>query len=639
MRRAVAGLSALGLLLALAAPAEAARIRQRVVELRPDGDGLVQSERLEVLIENDADAREWRRYPIVVDDGRVDLEAVDLEVVDAAGKTVERVPRRKLEEGGALRLSGELFSSRRLLVARFDELAPRRSLRLDVTTRERPVYPGLTLVLELGEPQDRLRVRVAPGFENLRWRLSGDEQRFVVRRLGDGGLELVAEGVERYDPPAHAASTGRALLMLAWGAEREWADVGRWYESFARAAEPAPEITALAARLTQGLASPRAKAAALADYVQRRVRYEAVQIGEGGWRPSPAPEVMSRGWGDCKDKSRLLLDLLAAVGIDGHMALLRVLEGGHVDPEFPTAFQFNHAIVALPAAQLGPEPAAPAEAASGTADETATPALAPPVSGGLLWIDPTAPTGGLDWLLPSSRDRWALVVDGSASRLVRTPRQEGSERLRLELSGAVDEGGGFAGELRLALSGARALWWLERAEEGQQRRLRTSFDDFLKNWWPGANAGELRWERPPGPAPAIVLTTEVESDALVRGDPGRRWLRPPALDAFPDPRHLDGRARPVALDPGRWATRWDLALPADWCPAESADHELDSPIGRFAERVATVDGRLRLEREAELTRDLAEGEAIAELAELAVAESRSTRRRIRLRCAEGSSAG
>lgn len=86
----------------------------------------------------------------------------------------------------------------------------------------------------------------------------------------------------------------------------------------ARAADkalPTPDIRALAARLTQGMTDPRAKAQALYDWVSGNIRYVALALGNGGWVPRSADTILATGYGDCKDHVTLLQALLAAVNI------------------------------------------------------------------------------------------------------------------------------------------------------------------------------------------------------------------------------------------------------------------------------------------------------------------------------------
>lgn len=611
---------ALGLGLVLGASnAGAAVIESRTVELRPDGDGFIEHEVLNVHLVEVADTRDWARYPILLDD---DIELVDLvaKVIAPGGRMREKVSRRKLEEVGGV--GDSLYSSRRLAYIPFPALSVGESLHIEVTTRHRPVFPATVVFLEAGDATDRLRVRVAEGFPGLRWHLQASGDRFRLRPDG-GGVEVVAEGLPRSeDEDFVPAGDSTPKLHVAWGEASTWPAVGRWYDVFAPLdPQPAPEVRELAARLTAGMTAPRDKIGALTRHVQELVRYEAVQIGEGGWRPSPPAEVIARGWGDCKDKSRLLLDLLRASGIEGHMALLRAGFGEVVAEDMPSPFQFNHAIVAVPAAAAGALPT-------------------DPVAEGLLWIDPTATEGGAGWLLPSSQARQALLIDGADSRLVRTAELPDAEEMRLYLEGEVAENGTFSGKAQVVAKGTAALGWLAKLEGHDAVTVEESFSSLIRRRAPGAELGAIRWGRLPGDVPAVGLEAPVSVAGLVRGEAGHRWLRPGSLEPLPEPRILDGRVLPVALRAGTWRTAWRLRLPAGWCPPETEEASIDNTVGRWLDRLSLDgEGRLFLEREVEIRRQRVEGDAITSLAELAVAENRAARGRVRLRCGgEGAAA-
>src|SRR5262249_47320258 len=66
-----------------------------------------------------------------------------------------------------------------------------------------------------------------------------------------------------------------------------------------------------------------------------------------GVRPHASPIVLERGYGDCKDKAVLLIQLAKQVGVKLQFALLRTTNKGKVERDVPNQ-QFNHAIVYVP---------------------------------------------------------------------------------------------------------------------------------------------------------------------------------------------------------------------------------------------------------------------------------------------------
>ncbi len=108
---------------------------------------------------------------------------------------------------------------------------------------------------------------------------------------------------------------------------------------------PDDAIRAKVAELTDGLADPESKMAALFRYVTRSVRYLGVTYGDRpGVNPDPVTRTFANNAGVCKDKAGLLTAMLRIIGIDAYYTLnnpeRRVFGEAAVD-------QFNHAIVSV----------------------------------------------------------------------------------------------------------------------------------------------------------------------------------------------------------------------------------------------------------------------------------------------------
>ena len=130
---------------------------------------------------------------------------------------------------------------------------------------------------------------------------------------------------------------------------------------------------------------------AVLAFVHARVRYVAVELGIGGWKPADPETTLARGWGDCKALTVLATTLLRRAGIAAEAAAVAVGEGTLVDSEFPTLGVFDHMVVAVPARALG---------RPGIVDE----------SGAWVFLDPTATSPGLDRVPTYLRDRRLLLL-------------------------------------------------------------------------------------------------------------------------------------------------------------------------------------------------------------------------------------
>jgi len=189
-----------------------------------------------------------------------------------------------------------------------------------------------------------------------------------------------------------------------------WQDVGRWYAQLAaQSRQPSLEIKQKVAELTAKSAAPIDKIRALAKFVQRDIRYVAIEIGIGGFRPHEAQDIFSNHYGDCKDKATLLSTMLAQAGIQSYYVLVNV-DRGVVAPDFPTATEFDHVILAI---QL-PEDVDPNSGALYALGQD-------PKLGRVLFFDPTDPYVPLGYLPSALQANEGLLVTDNGGQLVKLP--------------------------------------------------------------------------------------------------------------------------------------------------------------------------------------------------------------------------
>lgn len=619
MRRSCSwfAVSLIALPLAGCAPLRAATVLERSVdvEIRPDGSVLERT-RLRVRLESPGDLSRWSPYFVPLDTNR-ELKDLSGSFTRPDGRKVN-LSRRDLDDH-QVAASSELHSSRVFRSVSFPGASVGSVLTLDYEVKERPYFPAGEIPLGSADAAGSLRVSVRGAGAGWRWRIDGALPGIQVQETA-GGVTVTATGLPALVPPnkAPAEAASGAVLRYSWGTEGGWEAVGRWYEEIlapvSRGAEP---VRAKARELTAGLAGQREKIEALADFARRQVRYVAVEVGIGGYRPAAPQQVMERLWGDCKDKAVLLIDLLREVGIEAYPALIRLDPQGRVDREFASPYQFNHLIVAVPAEALSLGPGAP-------------------VSGGYLFLDATQRIGGIDWLQPAIQDQEALVVRGGRGVLVRTPILGELEGWRLEVDLDLAAGGEASGSARLDLSGAAgaAFLDLQLAAKPQEvdRALRHLFAALLPA---GVALDDLRWRPAEGGVPNVVLEAKVRIPSLgVPAGEGALPVLPLPGDRaeLPSPGLLDGRALPVVTDPFESRLVWKVNLPKEDCKAEVQDVEVRNGLGSFRQTVAVRGRTLVLERGAGLRQRWIDPAAFPALKEIALAESRASKRRLRVTC-------
>ncbi len=132
---------------------------------------------------------------------------------------------------------------------------------------------------------------------------------------------------------------------LGFATDGTWKSIGEWYAQLSKDRLVAsPEIAAKAQELTAGKTDFFDKTEAIAEFLQRELRYVAIEVGVGGIQPHAAADVFRNRYGDCKDKATLLSAMLSTVGV--HSALMLVDTDGFIDPDAPAA-EGDHMIAAI----------------------------------------------------------------------------------------------------------------------------------------------------------------------------------------------------------------------------------------------------------------------------------------------------
>jgi tetratricopeptide (TPR) repeat protein len=199
---------------------------------------------------------------------------------------------------------------------------------------------------------------------------------------------------------------------------QSWDEVGRWYSGLERdRVKPDQTIREKAAELTGSAKTDREKVEALYDFVAPRYRYVGISFGVGRFQPHSAADVLSDGYGDCKDKHTLLAALIKGAGLDAYPVLIH--HERKLDENVPSPAQFDHVITFVP---LGSGP-----------DEAGN------LKG--IWLDSTTEVAPFRMLVASIRNKKALLVPPNApAQIVTTPADlPTANRQTLKVAGKINQ--------------------------------------------------------------------------------------------------------------------------------------------------------------------------------------------------------
>ncbi len=87
------------------------------------------------------------------------------------------------------------------------------------------------------------------------------------------------------------------------------------------------------------------RAVAALRFVQDEIRYLGIEMGTGTHRPANPNKTFSQRFGDCKDKSYLLVTMLTAMGIDATPVLINSSEKHSISQWLPSPIAFDHVTV------------------------------------------------------------------------------------------------------------------------------------------------------------------------------------------------------------------------------------------------------------------------------------------------------
>lgn len=197
--------------------------------------------------------------------------------------------------------------------------------------------------------QQRRVTLLAPEGRNIHWKFNGGgaSDTPTPEVTVQGGLRRTR--FEARDLPGvtveSGAPRGSAPRWLQFSEFADWAEVARWAEPlFPPDASLPPELTPLVQRWLR-LPTRAEQASQALQWVQTQIRYYSVSLGESSHRPHSPAEVLANRYGDCKDKTFLLMRLLQAMGIPARAVLASLgAPRGPLD-QLASPMAFDHAVV------------------------------------------------------------------------------------------------------------------------------------------------------------------------------------------------------------------------------------------------------------------------------------------------------
>jgi transglutaminase-like putative cysteine protease len=402
---------------------------------------------------------------------------------------------------------------------------------------------------------------------------------YIDEEPGDPSLTYLAPWLAvSYFPPEGRATLGKSFT--------KWSDVSRWLSELADPqSSPNDAITAKAQSLVSGAASELDRIRAIGRYVQN-VHYISIQTGigrGGGYRPHLAADVLTKSYGDCKDKANLMRAMLKAVGITSYPVTIFSGDPYYVREEWPSPQQFNHCIIAVK-----------------VKDETQTPTVINhPALGRLLIFDPTdddTPVGDLPF---HEQGSLALIVAGDAGSLTRMPlTPPEANRLDRQIEATLGPDGALSASLREQAVGQGAA----RFRALFHHLAKPDLTKYIERWVSyGAKGAAVAKIEPSDDATLGRFSLDVQFTSGSYGQlmQGRLLVFKPAIVGRREALSLVGSSRkhPVRLESEAFGESVHIKLPSGFEVDELPDPvKLDTPFGKYSATYEVKEGSLLFKR-------------------------------------------
>jgi tetratricopeptide (TPR) repeat protein/transglutaminase-like putative cysteine protease len=316
----------------------------------------VQTVHSELHADNDAGAMRLGQVQVGFNTGRQDLQIVDAYTLKPDGTKLPvdtsaiyvRLPQDDANEG--------MVTDQRVKVIIFPQMAAGdTAVYTAKIINSKPIFPGIFTYGQAFSPSSPVKeVRdsiTAPKDMNLR-----TETHDIDFKSEDHGGTVTYRW--HYSSPTARATPDAEVspmdLMPRYFASnfKDYAELGRAYQTVAGPKiAVTPKVAALADKLTAGVSDPREQTRKLYEWMASHVRYIAIELGQGTIVPHDVDDILTYGYGDCKDHDTLMRALLKAKGIDSQSVLLNS-SNAYTLTQVPTFSQLDHVITYVPGMKL-----------------------------------------------------------------------------------------------------------------------------------------------------------------------------------------------------------------------------------------------------------------------------------------------
>ncbi len=397
---------------------------------------------------------------------------------------------------------------------------------------------------------------------------------------------IVPRVAVNYTPTNGAQVEGRTFT--------DWISVSRWESSMSDPQVIVDDAVAGKAReLTAGAKTELEKIRAVGNFVQN-MQYISIDIGVGhgnGYRPRPSNLVLSRGYGDCKDKANLMRAMLRALKIEAYPVAIYSGDPTFVREEWASPDQFNHAIIAIK-----------------VSDETVAPTILTHRKLGRLLIfdatDPYTPVGDLPDYLQGS---FALIGAGEDGGLVKMPvTPPETDLLERNVEVSLTAEGEVKGLISEKASGQTSTVFRREQRELSAPQYKQAIEGWLTRGATGAQLVKMTSNDKHADA-SFDLDVEFAAPHYAQLMQNRLLVFKPVIVGRRGGVFLTEakREQPIMLDSNAMRETVTFNLPSGFVVDELPDAvSLETPFGKYSTKYEVKDNKLVFTRSLTTTRSI-----------------------------------
>lgn len=373
------------------------------------------------------------------------------------------------------------------------------------------------------------------------------------------------------------------------GIDEEWRTLGAWTTKLeAGRPDPSPEITAETQQLITGAPDFYTKLSRITEYIQKNIRYFIVVRGIGGMQAHPAAEIFRNRYGDCKDKTTLLISMLQVAGINAYYVPVDDRRGV-VDPRSPSTVG-DHMITAI-------------EIPAGVEDKRLEAVAKAKDGRRFLIFDPTNTRTAIGNLPSYLQGGYGLLSTGQTSQVIELPvlppSASGTE-LRGSFSLAAD--GTLTGAVDALHAGPEGADWRRFLKETDEKERHDAFETYVAYDLPGMTLNSFEFIQPQALNKPLECHYKVTSPGYAHTAGTMLLVRPRVVGSHT--LEFDNKPRTVPIDldaTGHWHDSFDITLPAGYVVDETPDPvDIDTDFASYHAAVTAKGATLHYERTYEM---------------------------------------